>query len=345
MKVKAVFFFQLIASISSLIDCDNVLKDGKEKIFTGFCNNKWSNLKPLVKPTQAEIGYAWVQKKYDDDYHSKSKAQEAMDQNPIPAVIGPDNYFYVVDHHHELSALDYSEYSDVTVTLNVSCDQRNVQSMEDFWTMMKGSQLVYLGVHPHGNSSTLPIQIIPEELPQEFHFTKDKKIFQDDPWRALASFVRKVNSYYLNSSDCLNGESHTKLCYRGYYRGCIDGSEPNGPGVAFYEFRWGYYFLDGSYYQQEYWTNPNHLAAFLNAFSKQQKGEMGSYDLDQWASVASLVIPLARSEDISSYRLPVTLFHDDDNTTSRSGTLPGYVVGDRPILNDDPTCSSPSCLR
>jgi hypothetical protein len=338
--MRTVLLFHLLGSIHSLIDCDNVLKDHVDgESFTGLCNNKWSNLQQLVKPTQAEVGYAWVQKK-SDDYSSKSKAQSEMDQNPIPVVIGPDNYFYVVDHHHELSALDYSGYSDVSVTLNVSCDQRSLPTMTAFWDMMREARLVYLGAHPNGDSHALPIQITPQQLPQEFLFTTDKKAFKDDPWRSLASFARKVNSYYLNSSDC--DEKNNDLCYRAYYRGCVDGTQSTGPGVAFYEFRWGYYFLDGSYFQTQYWPNSDQLTAFLDSFSKQEGVKMGSYDLDDWATAASLAIPLARSEDIASYHLPAALFSDADTS---SDTLPGYVIGDTPILNDDPSCSSPSCFQ
>jgi hypothetical protein len=327
--------FFLIQSTFSLIDCDNVLSDEPAGSFTGLCNNKWSNLKKLIKPTQAEVGYAWVQHKLED-YDTKSHAQDEMDQNPIPAVIGPNNIFYVVDHHHELSALDYSGYSDVSVTLNVSCDQRLLPTMNAFWDMMTESHLVYLGAHPNGNLNALPIQITPQDLPQDFIFTKDFKSFGNDPWRSLASFARKVNSYYLNSSDCLDDHNiNTDLCYRAYYRGCVDGFQSQGPGVAFYEFQWSYFLLDGTYFQPQYWPNADQRIAFLESFSEQETGKMGSYDMDEWFVIASLVVPLARSKVVSSYQPPEALF--------ASKALPGYIVGDVPIVNDDPTCDSPSC--
>jgi hypothetical protein len=327
-------FLTLVRISSSLIDCDNVLKDSPDDIFIGLCNNKWSNLKKLVKPTQSEIGYAWVQNKLSD-YDTKSNAQDELDKNPIPAVIGPDSFYYVVDHHHELSAFDYSGFSDVTVTLNVICDHRLLPTMDAFWNYMNNSHLVYLGAHPNGDVNALPIQITPNQLPQEFSFTKDQKVFGDDPWRSLASFARKVNSHYSNASDC--SKTKTDLCYRAYYRGCVDGTQSSGAGVAFYEFRWGYFFLDGSFHHTEYWSDSTQLAAFLDAFSKQEFTKMGSFDLDDWLFIASLIVPLARSEVVEFYHPPVALFNSDS-------TLPGAVVGSEvQILNDDPECNSPSC--
>jgi hypothetical protein len=88
--------------------------------FTGDCDSKWKNLKPLIKPTQDEVGYAWVQRKYDKNFQSSNDAQEEIDSSPIPAVLGPTDdgsgTIYIVDHHHELAALDWSGYTDVSVS-------------------------------------------------------------------------------------------------------------------------------------------------------------------------------------------------------------------------------------
>lgn len=327
---KLGLFFHIFTISASLLDCDNVLENNQDE-FTGLCNNKWSNLKKFLKPTQSEVGYAWVQKKLED-YDSSSHAQDEMDDNPIPCVIGPDNYYYVVDHHHELCALDYAGYIDVTVTLNVICDYRSVPTMNEFWNLMADSSLVYLGIHPGGNYSNMPVPIEPAQLPQSFSFTKDEQTLGNDPWRSLASFVRKVNSYYSNPAECTS-----KNCYRAYYRGCVDGYQSKGSGVAFFEFRWGYYFLDGSYYHSQYWPNSDQLAFFLSELSKQIDLPLGKYDLDDWSLIASLLIPLARSDSVSSYLPPYSLFFSNS-------TLPGFVVGqDTQILNSDPDCDSPSC--
>ena len=76
-----------LSFIESLIDCDNVLSDINE--FTGECSNKWKNLKPLVRPGQAVVGYAWVRRKVDNHFGSEDDAQDYMDENPIIGVINP----------------------------------------------------------------------------------------------------------------------------------------------------------------------------------------------------------------------------------------------------------------
>lgn len=207
MLFSLILSYIFLHNVNGLIDCDNVLSN-KNEVFTGLCNNKWSNLKPLVKPLQREVGFAWVQHK-TEDFDSKSNTQSEMDDTIIPCVIGPDNFYYVVDHHHELSALDYSGYNDVTVTVNVICDKRTV-SMDDFWKQLEEKNLVYLGAHPNGNYNQLPEAILPSSLPSYFSFTPEDKVFRDDPWRALASFTRKVNNAYLDSSDCKS--TNTKEC-------------------------------------------------------------------------------------------------------------------------------------
>jgi hypothetical protein len=99
--------------IDALIDCDDVISQNNE--FTGKCNNKWKFLKPLIRPTQSEVGYAWIGYKLVNIFYSENNAQDEMDSSPLPAVIGPDSKFYIVDDHHTISALDYSGYDD-TVT-------------------------------------------------------------------------------------------------------------------------------------------------------------------------------------------------------------------------------------
>jgi hypothetical protein len=325
----------VIGKDTDSVSCMEIIQK-KHKLFENrSCQNKWSDLKSLIKPTQSEVGYAWVQRKLND-YSKESKAKKTMEENSIPVVIGPNHFFYVVDQHHELSAFDYSGFSDVTVTLNVICDHRLLPTMDAFWNYMNNSHLVYLGAHPNGDVNALPIQITPNQLPQYFSFTENNKSLGNDPWRSLASFARKVNSHYLDDSVCNSTE--TNLCYRAYYRGCVDGTQSSGAGVAFYEFRWGYFFLDGSFHHTEYWQNASNLATFLTTFQSQESLPMNRSNLLQWNFIASLIIPLARSASAANFQTPSVLFHSIDATG-----LPGYVAGDEKILNDDPDCNAPSC--
>ena len=90
-----------VSMVKSLIDCDDVISSSSSP-FLGECNNKWYNLKPMIKPTQAQIGYAWVQYKLDKNFNSMEDAQDELDGEEIPAVVGPDNYMYIIDKHHTL---------------------------------------------------------------------------------------------------------------------------------------------------------------------------------------------------------------------------------------------------
>jgi hypothetical protein len=132
-----------------------------------------------------------VKYKIEKDFLSQSDAQSELDSTVTPAVIGPDNYFYIVDDHHTFCALDYTGYDDIHVTLNVICDKRGL-SMTEFWLEMEEESLVYLNAHPKNEPNVLPIPIDPESLPTSFEFLKDTKTFSDDPWRSLAGYSRKV---------------------------------------------------------------------------------------------------------------------------------------------------------
>ena len=95
------------------------------------CTDTWpGRLQPLLRPTQADVGYAWVARKLAEDFNSQKHAQEELDGSPVPAVWGPDNRFYLTDHHHTLAALDYSwqriACGACVVTVEIICDWRNV---------------------------------------------------------------------------------------------------------------------------------------------------------------------------------------------------------------------------
>jgi hypothetical protein len=257
----------MLTPVVCLIDCTEVLKD--ENSFIGECNNKWNNLKPFIMPTQREVGYAWIQHKIENDFNSENNAQSTINGSPTPVVIGPDNLFYIVDDHHTLCALDYSEFISVTVSLYVICDKRHM-TMDEFWTDMKTNKLVYLAAHPKNSPNALPLPIEPSDLPQEFSFTKSKIVFSDDPWRSIAGYSRKVESAP-GAPSCLATDS--KYCERCMYRGCIDGSQQSGPGVAFFEFQWAYFMLDATFYSTELWPSVSLWTSFYNSYSKLESCE------------------------------------------------------------------------
>jgi hypothetical protein len=343
MKISLVIFinFLSIFTVHSLIDCDNVLQNSS--VFIGTCNNKWHNLKPLLKPTQKQVGYAWIKYKLDKFFNSQSNAQAQIDGSLIPAVIGPDNSFYVVDDHHTLASLDYSGYDSTVVTLTIICDKRSLSSMDAFWSYLEAEHFVYLVAHPWDQKDVLPVAITPSQIPVSFSFTKGYMQFSNDPWRSLTGYSRKVTSIPGTASCPSKGSQY---CHRCMYRGCNDGSQSSGPGVPYFEFRWSYFMLDATYFSDSnYWPSDSDKALFtkgyegINDGGTQFNDTISTVSSSEWLNLASSVIALCRSEASSLYAPPTDLYPDSDKVG-----LPGYVMGyDKQLNEDDPNCSSPVC--
>ena len=123
-------------------------KEGNDDLTGTTCEDPWSVLRPLIKPTQADVGYAWIARKLSKDFYSASKAQEVLDGDPAPVVLGPNGtHFYIIDDHHTLAALDYSKDSigcaDCVVTVQIVCDWRTMPAGDVFWDAMQESSYVY----------------------------------------------------------------------------------------------------------------------------------------------------------------------------------------------------------
>lgn len=331
---------------SALVDCDDILRDAE--VFVGACSNKWHNLKPLIRPTQKQIGYAWVEKKLRKYYRDEDDAQERLDEVLIPAILGPSaansssaaGAFFIVDHHHELAALDYSGFDDVSVTVEVLCDLRHVGEAQ-FWRFMEERQLVFLLAHPADKPNALPVHIPPAEIPTYFAFTEEHKAFSDDPWRSLASFVRKVKI------DACAEHGWDKYCYRCYVRECEDLGDP----IPFFEFRWAYFFNE-AFLNPDWWPSEQEFVMFEELYAQLPHGEITRNNDDDdddedddeivelWEEAAESLIPLCRAESTASYLLPSDKFQNGEGAVG--APLPGYVQGWKP-LPEDPTCIPASC--
>lgn len=327
------FAFFILASLLFLEilatkDCDNVLAETSP--FTGLCSNKWHNLKPLLKPTQNQVGYAWIQYKLENNFKTLSDAQKEMDSSATPAVIGPDNFIYVVDDHHTLCSLDFSTF-DVSVTLNIVCDKRNLTTSQ-FWSEMTSQKLVYLFSHPINEPNALPTAISYSSLPSSFSFTSKVKSMSDDPWRAMAGYSRKVTQVASPAPSCTSD----KYCERCFYRGCVNGYKSSGSGVAFFEFRWSYFLNDATFYSVSIWPSEDDWKRFYTAYTSITPAEVGSINTAEWFTAANFVVALCRASNTSNYSLPSNLFSDESK-------LPGYFEGYEQLTND-PDCSSPTCV-
>eukprot|EP01039_Chlorochromonas_danica_P008706 gene8706-9592_t len=320
----------LAVNLSAMIDCDDVLADSTT--FSGSCNNKWKNIKASLRPTQPQVGYAWVQRKIEDDFTSSSDAQTTMDEGVIPAILGPGPAIYIVDDHHTLCALDYSGYDSTTVTFDILCDMRTV-SEADFWDELENQNLAYLVEHPNNNSAALPVKVSYKDLPTYFSFTEKDMVFTDDPWRSLAGYSRKVKDAASPAPSC--SDDNSKYCERCMYRGCVDGYQKSGSGVAYFEFRWAYFMQDATYYTTSLWPSDAQRLTFLKYFEALPSSTVSNADTSAWLTAADYVVSLCRSDGAGGYTLSTDLY---PGTSTLPGFISGYVK-----LADDPDCAAPTC--
>eukprot|EP00467_Chlorarachnion_reptans_P002401 CAMPEP_0114494046 /NCGR_PEP_ID=MMETSP0109-20121206/4438_1 /TAXON_ID=29199 /ORGANISM="Chlorarachnion reptans, Strain CCCM449" /LENGTH=309 /DNA_ID=CAMNT_0001671047 /DNA_START=250 /DNA_END=1179 /DNA_ORIENTATION=- len=291
--------------------------------FTGVCTNKWKNVRQYVRPTQHDVGYAWVQKKTEKDFDSQTDAQDAIDGKIIPAVLGPNNVtggyaYYVIDAHHTVAALDYSGYEDTHVKLTVLCDSRDM-GYEDFLQKLSDYNLDYQLAHPSPDAQS--VKISTDQLPIKFSFTVDDKSFGDDRWRSIAGFSRKIKN-----DECTD----YKYCMRCFIRGCNSA----GKSVPFVEYKWSYFFVD-ALTDSSLWPSSNEYDEFKQKYESLPACVMGEIDTSAWEDAAKAIIPLCRGDAAGKYQLPTSLFKS-------GGGLPGYTEG-KTQLPKDPDCEAPVC--
>ncbi|GMH93945.1 hypothetical protein TrST_g2598 [Triparma strigata] len=305
--------------LSGLLNCDDII-DADAGTLPSFCSNKWKNLKPLVRQTQPDVGYAWVQRKLDKNFDKESDAQDEMGETTIPAVLGPGANFYIVDHHHTLVALDKSGYDDTKVTVEILCDYREMEE-EAFWLTLEAENFVYPYSRPAGEDDSLPTKIDFKDLPADF----SHKSFNDDHWRSLSSFVRKTSN-----NTCEDVYHLDDTCMRCFVREC----DKSGKGIPFFEFRWAYYMND-AFNNGDLWGGDDDYKSFVKAYKDVDIDKLGKVKTSTWEEAAERLIPLCRWEGTGSYEVKLG--------GALEGSLPGVVEGWNPIDGDDPECDSPAC--
>ena len=133
-----------------------------------------------LRPTQMTIGLKEVERKQQEwAALGKKKRRAAMAEVLFPAVIGPRNGYFILDHHHSAVALvnEHAQEVQVGVVKDLS-----VLDATDFW--------IYLDhlswVHPYdqrGRRRSL------KEMPSSF------RALRDDPYRSLAGEVRDLGGF------------------------------------------------------------------------------------------------------------------------------------------------------
>ncbi|MCP3469221.1 chromosome partitioning protein ParB [Bradyrhizobium sp. CCGUVB1N3] len=133
-----------------------------------------------LRPTQMTVGMREVKEKRKRwREQDKEKQADALGKHMIPVVYGPDQRYYVIDHHHLARALHDEGVKDVLVT--IVGDLRMVER-EAFWGVMDNKRWVY----PYDTKG------------ERRHFKdlpKSVADLKDDPFRSLAGELRRMGGF------------------------------------------------------------------------------------------------------------------------------------------------------
>ncbi|MFI5447444.1 ParB-like protein [Polaromonas sp. UC242_47] len=133
-----------------------------------------------LRPTQITVGYAEVEEKRGLwSGMGKTQRQQFLDNHWFPAVRGPNDNFYIVDHHHlGLALLEEGVNQSFVVLLK----DLSMLDKDEFWTVMDHHQWV----HPYdGRGRRRTVAELPKTLDQ----------LKDDPYRSLAGEVRHAGGF------------------------------------------------------------------------------------------------------------------------------------------------------
>jgi hypothetical protein len=133
-----------------------------------------------LHPTQFEVGEREVQRKQEKlAALSPSEMQDKINNHLVQIVRGPRGVDYIVDGHHFALAL---LRMDIAVARAEVLADFSLLDEQDFWRQMHNNRWAYLyqaGIGP------LPPQSLPRYLND----------LPDDPYRSLASAVRRARGY------------------------------------------------------------------------------------------------------------------------------------------------------
>ena len=152
-----------------------------------------------LRPTQMTVGMREVKEKRKRwrEYKSEKKRGESLGKHMIPVVLGPDQHYYVVDHHHLARALHDEGVEDILVTIigDLSMVERDA-----FWGVMDNKRWVYpydaKGERRHFKDlpksmtglKVDPFRSLAGELRRAGGFAKDTTPFSEFLW---ADFLRR----------------------------------------------------------------------------------------------------------------------------------------------------------
>lgn len=133
-----------------------------------------------LHPTQALVGLASVEVKAKRlGNMTKDERLAYLESHPVPVVIGPGSFYFLIDHHHMSRALLEAGHKKLFV--KVISDWSQMKNAE-FWNEMESHGYTYLF---NGDGK----KISPTELPETI------KGLKDDPYRSLAYFAREAKAF------------------------------------------------------------------------------------------------------------------------------------------------------
>ena len=133
-----------------------------------------------IKPTQGAVGFYEVeQKRLEWSELSKKEKKARLENQWFPSVIGPDQQYFIIDHHHLGLALHKEGQEDILLT--VLKDFSHLEK-DDFWKIME----FYRFVHPFDKAGNrINYDKIPTKIIQ----------LEDDPFRSLAGQLRNTGVF------------------------------------------------------------------------------------------------------------------------------------------------------
>lgn len=133
-----------------------------------------------LHPTQFIYAERYVDVKAKElDSMSKKDLNAYLRADPIPVVIGPGGVLYMIDHHHQASALSKIGKHKAFITVLYDWHDMNEDA---FWKKMVQNDFAYL--YDENDELRSPSEL-PEHVDQ----------LANDDYRALAVFARKRGAY------------------------------------------------------------------------------------------------------------------------------------------------------
>lgn len=133
-----------------------------------------------LRPSQMTVGLREVARKRTEwRQRADRDGPDFLGQHMIPAILGPRNVPYLIDHHHLVRALHDEGVTHVLV--NIIADLSRLKK-QPFWTVMDSRNWL----HPFD-----------AEGKRQSHSELPRKIsaMADDPYRSLAGALRRAGGY------------------------------------------------------------------------------------------------------------------------------------------------------